>query len=179
MTKNAWILVNRYCLTFNIYRPFLVDSSVKYYRKLGKIIFGVTKIRFAIKITKNQLLYFVFAQMNATRCIGGQNKMFSCLYADCVLALNETVVPSDAACVNGILISLLFERIIHTFPRSYVRSMQPMRNFFALKSKLFRKKICTYAFFVVPLHAFSRFGLPSSAAKGTDDANFCMPTSTT
>lgn len=27
MTKNAWILVNRYCLTFNIYRPFLVDSS--------------------------------------------------------------------------------------------------------------------------------------------------------
>ena len=31
MTKNAWILVNRYCLTFNIYRPFLVDSSdIKY-----------------------------------------------------------------------------------------------------------------------------------------------------
>ena len=29
MTKNAWILVNRYCLTFNIYRPFLVDSSGK------------------------------------------------------------------------------------------------------------------------------------------------------
>ena len=28
MTKNAWILVNRYCLTFNIYRPFLVDTSV-------------------------------------------------------------------------------------------------------------------------------------------------------
>ena len=27
MKKNAWILVNRYCLTFNIYRPFLVDSS--------------------------------------------------------------------------------------------------------------------------------------------------------
>ena len=31
MTKNAWILVNRYCLTFNIYRPFLVDSSEYYY----------------------------------------------------------------------------------------------------------------------------------------------------
>ena len=31
MKKNAWILVNRYCLTFNIYRPFLVDSSVKLY----------------------------------------------------------------------------------------------------------------------------------------------------
>ena len=31
MTKNAWILVNRYCLTFNIYRPFLVDSSEKKY----------------------------------------------------------------------------------------------------------------------------------------------------
>ena len=31
MTKNAWILVNRYCLTFNIYRPFLVDSSDKIY----------------------------------------------------------------------------------------------------------------------------------------------------
>ena len=31
MTKNAWILVNRYCLTFNIYRPFLVDSSEPIY----------------------------------------------------------------------------------------------------------------------------------------------------
>ena len=34
MTKNAWILVNRYCLTFNIYRPFLVDSS-DFYNKLS------------------------------------------------------------------------------------------------------------------------------------------------
>ena len=37
MTKNAWILVNRYCLTFNIYRPFLVDSSENY-SILSKII---------------------------------------------------------------------------------------------------------------------------------------------
>ena len=33
MTKNAWILVNRYCLTFNIYRPLLVDSSEPLYIK--------------------------------------------------------------------------------------------------------------------------------------------------
>ena len=33
MTKNAWILVNRYCLTFNIYRPFLVDSSGQLYKR--------------------------------------------------------------------------------------------------------------------------------------------------
>ena len=38
MTKNAWILVNRYCLTFNIYRPFLVDSSDKLYEKTTSFI---------------------------------------------------------------------------------------------------------------------------------------------
>ena len=41
MTKNAWILVNRYCLTFNIYRPFLVDSSVmnsKIYTQIEKAV---------------------------------------------------------------------------------------------------------------------------------------------
>ncbi len=38
MTKNAWILVNRYCLTFNIYRPFLVDSSVLFDKKKIKCI---------------------------------------------------------------------------------------------------------------------------------------------
>ena len=38
------------------------------------IIFFETKIRFATKINKNQDLPFVLAQMNATRCIGGQNK---------------------------------------------------------------------------------------------------------
>ena len=39
------------------------------------IIFFETKIRFATKINKNQWLSFVFAQMNAACCIGGQNKM--------------------------------------------------------------------------------------------------------
>ena len=34
-----------------------------------------TKIRFATKINKNQWLSFVFAQMNAACCIGGQNKI--------------------------------------------------------------------------------------------------------
>ena len=39
------------------------------------IIFFETKIRFATKINKNQDLPFVLAQMNATGCISGQNKM--------------------------------------------------------------------------------------------------------
>ena len=45
-------------------------------------------------------------------------------------------------------------------------------SIFLRKNTFFSEKTCTFAFFVVPLHAFSAFGLQSSAAEGTDDTIF-------
>ena len=42
-----------------------------------------------------------------------------------------------------------------------------------------RKNIWLYEKKVVPLHAFSAFGLQSSAVEGTDDTDFGMATSMT
>ena len=53
-----------------------------------------------------------------------------------------------------------------------VAQVSVLLSIFLRKNTFFSKKTCTFAFFVVPLHAFSAFGLQSSAAEGTDDTIF-------
>ena len=53
-----------------------------------------------------------------------------------------------------------------TFPRSYVRSMQPMRNFFALKSKLFCQKFAHMHFLLYLCTLFRVLGSQVALLRG-------------
>ena len=90
------------------------------------MIFFVTKIRFtlfATKINKNLELSFVFVQMNAAHCIGGQNKKYDNEYYSVVSFLwtrfyNNAVKIFDVLVfLRRRLMKLIFEKVYNAFGR--------------------------------------------------------------
>ena len=70
-------------------------------------------------------------------------------YADFVLTLSELVVPSDAACYDNSYLTM-FERIAYHSPEvTFAKCCK--YALFLYKNTFFPKKICVFAFFVVPL----------------------------
>ena len=90
------------------------------------MIFFVTKIRFtlfATKINKNLELSFVFVQINAANCIGGQNKKYDNEYYS-VLSFLWTRFYNNAVKIFDVLVflrrrlmKLIFEKVYSAFGR--------------------------------------------------------------
>ena len=62
---------------------FFKTIGVNYTRQLLSISFFETKIRYALKIFKNQGYLFCFAYKNAVHCIGKQTKINSFFKVPC------------------------------------------------------------------------------------------------